>query len=129
MYDQLGDLKAYHLVSEHFDALNRVIVKHSGAVVKTIGDAVMASFCTPLQGIRAALEIFDAIDEFNQGRDESLILKIGLHAGHSIAVTINERLDYFGQTVIIASRIQQMATQMKSISATKFIVTTEFMSF
>jgi len=109
LYDQLGDLKAYRLVSEHFDALNRVIVKHSGAVVKTIGDAVMASFSTPLQGMRAALETFGAIDEFNQGRDEKLILKIGLHTGHSIAVTLNERLDYFGQTVNIASRIQQMA--------------------
>jgi len=109
LYDQLGDLKAYQLVSQHFDALNRVIVKHSGAVVKTIGDAVMASFCTPLEGMQAALEIFGAIDEFNQGRNEKLILKIGLHAGHSIAVTLNERLDYFGQTVNIASRIQQMA--------------------
>ena len=109
LYDQLGDLKAYHLVRQHFDALNRVIVSHSGAVVKTIGDAVMATFCTPLEATRAALEIFRAIDEFNRGRPEQLILKIGLHTGHSIAVTLNDRLDYFGQTVNIASRIQQLA--------------------
>jgi class 3 adenylate cyclase len=109
LYDQLGDLKAYHLVRQHFDALNRVIVKHSGAVVKTIGDAVMASFCTAYQGLEAALEIFRAIDEFNRDRTEQLILKIGLHTGHSIAVTLNDRLDYFGQTVNIASRIQQLA--------------------
>ncbi len=109
LYDQVGDLKAYHLVRQHFDALTKVIVKHSGAVVKTIGDAVMASFCTPLEAMLAALEIFRAIDEFNQGRTEQLILKIGLHTGHSIAVTLNDRLDYFGQTVNIASRIQQLA--------------------
>lgn len=109
LYDQLGDLKAYHLVRQHFDALNKVIVKHSGAVIKTIGDAVMASFCTPLEGMQAALEIFKAIDEFNQGRKEQLILKIGIHTGHSIAVTLNDRLDYFGQTVNIASRVQQLA--------------------
>jgi len=109
LYDQLGDLKAYHLVRQYFDALSRVIVKHSGAVVKTIGDAVMATFYTPMQGMQAALEIFDVIDEFNQGRNEKLISKIGLHAGHSIAVTLNERLDYFGQTVNIASRVQQLA--------------------
>jgi len=109
MYDKLGDLKAYHLVRQHFDALNQVIVKHSGAIVKTIGDAVMATFCTPLEGIQAGLEILGAIDEFNHGRTEQLILKIGVHTGNSIAVTLNERLDYFGQTVNIAARVQQQA--------------------
>ncbi|MDQ3845978.1 MAG: adenylate/guanylate cyclase domain-containing protein, partial [Bacteroidota bacterium] len=109
LYDQLGDLKAYHLVRQHFDALNSVVVKHSGAVVKTIGDAVMASFCTALEGMQAALEMFQAIDEFNRGRTEQIILKIGLHTGHTIAVTLNDRLDYFGQTVNIAARIQQLA--------------------
>ena len=109
LYDHLGDLKAYHLVRQHFDALNSAIAKHSGAIVKTIGDAVMATFCTPLEGTQAALEILRAIEEFNRGRTEQLILKIGLHTGHSIAVTLNERLDYFGQTVNIASRVQGLA--------------------
>src|SRR5262252_9586293 len=40
---------------------------------------------------------------------KKIILKIGLHTGHSIAVTLNDRLDYFGQTVNIASRVQQLA--------------------
>ncbi len=109
LYDQLGDLKAYHLVRQHFDALHNVIVKQSGAIVKTIGDAVMASFCTPLEGLKAALEIFRAIEDFNSTREEKLILKLGLHSGHSIAVTLNDRLDYFGQTVNIAARVQQQA--------------------
>ncbi len=38
-----------------------------------------------------------------------LILKIGVHTGAAIAVTLNERLDYFGQTVNIAARVQQLA--------------------
>src|ERR1043165_643429 len=91
LYDQLGDLKAYHLVRQHFDELNTVIAKHSGAIVKTMGDAVMAAFNTPQDGVQAALEIFRAIEEFNKGRSEQLILKIGLHTGHSIAVTLNDR--------------------------------------
>jgi class 3 adenylate cyclase len=32
-----------------------------------------------------------------------------LHTWHSITVTLNERLDYFGQTVNITSRVQQLA--------------------
>src|SRR5436190_5003435 len=60
LYDRLGDLKAYHLVRQHFDALNTVIRDRSGAVVKTIGDAVMAAFGTPIDGLRAALGILQA---------------------------------------------------------------------
>ena len=55
------------------------------------------------------MKFLNAIDEFNTGRREQLILKIGLHTGNSIAVTLNERLDYFGQTVNIALRVQALA--------------------
>ena len=37
------------------------------------------------------------------------MLKIGIHSGHSIVVTLNDRLDYFGQTVNIAARVQGLA--------------------
>ncbi|WP_425568595.1 hypothetical protein [Pontibacter saemangeumensis] len=46
--------------------------------------------------MRAALVMFGAIGEFNRGHTEELILKIGLHTGHCIAVTVNDRLVYFG---------------------------------
>ena len=46
----------------------------------------------------------------NRGQpDRQLILKIGIHKGAAIAVTLNERLDYFGQTVNIAARMQHLA--------------------
>jgi class 3 adenylate cyclase len=109
LYDQLGDLQAYHLVRQHFDALTQVITQRAGAVVKTIGDAVMATFLSPLSAVQAALDMLKKIDEFNHGRAEPLILKIGLHRGHSIVVSLNDRLDYFGQTVNIASRVQGLA--------------------
>lgn len=40
---------------------------------------------------------------------DQVVLKIGLHAGACLAVTLNDRLDYFGQTVNIAARVQGMA--------------------
>jgi class 3 adenylate cyclase len=109
MYDQVGDAKAYFLVRQHFETLNRVVAQNSGAVVKTIGDAVMATFMNPADAVKAAVEMLRDIDEFNQGITEDLILKIGIHRGHSIVVTLNDRLDYFGQTVNIASRVQGLA--------------------
>lgn len=40
---------------------------------------------------------------------DALILKIGLHHGPAIAVTMNDKVDYFGQSVNIASRVQGLA--------------------
>jgi class 3 adenylate cyclase len=53
----------------------------------------------------------EAMRRLNDGRGrEELLLKIGIHEGPCIAVSLNERQDYFGQTVNIASRVQQLAT-------------------
>ncbi len=80
-------------------------------MVKTIGDAVMATFPTPDRAIAAALRMRDAMRKLNEERGrEDLLLKIGIHEGPCIAVTLNERQDYFGQTVNIASRVQHLAT-------------------
>lgn len=109
MYDRIGDLKAYYLVRQHFDTLIRVIAQNSGAIVKTIGDAVMASFMNPLDAVKAAVEMLQEIEAFNRTISDDIILKIGVHRGPSIAVTLNDRLDYFGQTVNIAARVQGLA--------------------
>jgi class 3 adenylate cyclase len=109
MYEQIGDAKAYFLVHQHFDALSRVIRDRNGAIVKTIGDAVMAVFDNPVEATSAALEMIDALNEFNHTISQELILKVGIHRGHSMAVTVNERIDYFGQTVNIAARVQALA--------------------
>lgn len=104
LYSRMGDMRAYGLVGEHFGLLRDVVATHSGAVVKTIGDAVMASFSTPAPALEAAMEMNREIAKVGD-----LELKIGLHAGPCIAVDLNERLDYFGQTVNIAARVQAIA--------------------
>lgn len=110
LYDKIGDLKAFSLVRQHFDSLGKVVVKNSGAIVKTIGDAVMATFMNPFDAVNSAIEMLKEIEEFNRGlKGKEIILKIGVHKGPSIAVTLNDRLDYFGSTVNIASRVQELA--------------------
>ncbi|WP_048440016.1 adenylate/guanylate cyclase domain-containing protein [Caenimonas sp. SL110] len=111
LYERVGDLAAYDLVKAHFAVLNEVIGRQSGAVVKTIGDAVMASFPTPDRGMAAVLAMRDAMKKLNADRPaQDLLLKIGIHEGPCLAVTLNDRLDYFGQTVNIAARVQGLAT-------------------
>lgn len=110
MYEQTGDYQAYALVQRHFDLLTACTRNHAGSVVKTIGDAIMATFSSPADGLRAALEMVNAIEALNQPSAEvQLGLKVGLHTGPVLAVNANERLDFFGQTVNLAARIQGLA--------------------
>jgi adenylate cyclase len=111
LYDRLGDAVAYGLVRDHFDVLFQQVEKNHGVIVKTIGDSVMASFRRPSDGVAAAMGIRAAFNEFN-GRENlknEVIVKVGLHAGATIMVNLNNRLDYFGQVVNMAARIQGTA--------------------
>jgi class 3 adenylate cyclase len=106
LYELIGDAEAYGQVRRHFDFLTQWIGKNSGGVVKTIGDAVMAVFHLPEDALNAAIQIQQHVNDFNEGRRDPIVLKIGLYSGPAIAVNSNDRLDYFGRTVNIAARIQ-----------------------
>ena len=122
LYDRVGDLVAFDLVKEHFRLLQEIVAAESGAVVKTIGDAVMATFPTPDRAVAAALRMREAMQSLNdRHKSEDLLLKIGIHEGPCLAVTLNDRQDYFGQTVNIASRVQALAVS-RSILATGAVV-------
>jgi class 3 adenylate cyclase len=108
MYERVGDLAAFELVKSHFRLLHDVIGEYSGAVVKTIGDAVMATFPSPDLALAAGLRMRVAVRALGRAGDE-LTLKLGLHEGPCLAVMLNDRLDYFGQTVNIAARVQGLA--------------------
>ncbi len=84
---------------------------HDGGIVKTIGDAVMAAFSNPADAMRAALAVQRNMAQFNRDRqlgaeDGLVIVKLGLHGGPCIVVTLNDRLDYFGSTANLAARLQ-----------------------
>ena len=123
LYDRVGDLAAFDLVRAHFQVLNEIVATEAGAVVKTIGDAVMATFPTPDRALAAALRMREAMRRLNDGRNgHDLLLKIGIHEGPCLAVVLNDRQDYFGTTVNIASRVQGLADS-RSILATGPVVT------
>ena len=122
LYERVGDLVAFDLVRAHFSVLNEIVAAEAGAVVKTIGDAVMATFPTPDRAMAAALRMREAMARLNAERGrEDLLLKIGIHEGPCLAVMLNDRQDYFGQTVNIAARVQGLA-QSRSIFATAQVV-------
>jgi class 3 adenylate cyclase len=102
LYRQIGDAPAFGLVLDHFEVLRRVVNQQDGVIVKTIGDAVMAVFRAPADALRAAVLA-------QRELPQPLQLKVGIHYGPCIAVTLNDRLDYFGSTVNIAARLESLS--------------------
>jgi class 3 adenylate cyclase len=122
LYDRVGDLAAFDLVRSHFAELIAAVAGEGGAVIKTIGDAVMASFPTPDRALRAAMRMREAMRRINEARgSEDLALNIGMHVGPCLAVVLDDRQDYFGQTVNIAARVQGLA-EPTAVLATKSVV-------
>jgi len=109
LYREIGDATAFGRVMNHFDVLKKIIAERDGAIVKTIGDAVMAVFRDPANAVVAMLDAQEALASPTNSAPP-LELKAGLHTGPCIAVTLNDRLDYFGSTVNLAARLEGLST-------------------
>ncbi len=109
LYRDIGDATAFGRVMNHFDVLKRAIAQADGALVKTIGDAVMGVFRNPAAALTAMLQAQAQLSAPPEGT-APLTLKAGIHIGPCIAVTLNERLDYFGSTVNLAARLEGLST-------------------
>ena len=110
LYESVGDVNAYSSWFVNTSRmLNKIIRERSGAIIKTIGDAVMAGFERPQDAVRASIEMIEELSRFNRTASRPLGLKVGVHRGRAIAVTLNDRIDYFGQDVNIAARVQGLA--------------------
>jgi class 3 adenylate cyclase len=109
LYREIGDAPAFGCVMNHFDVLRDAIAEEDGAMVKTIGDAVMAVFRRPAGALRAFLTAQQVLASPPEGK-RPLLLKVGIHTGPCIAVTLNGRLDYFGCTVNMAARLEGLSS-------------------
>lgn len=119
LYHCLGDARAYELVAAHFRAVFGAVARYKGSAVKTIGDGIMGVFSdtgAALWGVAEAMRAIQRLnDEAGLTGDERLQLKIGMHVGPCIVVTLNRRLDFFGETVNIAARLNGLAQSNKAI--------------
>jgi class 3 adenylate cyclase len=109
LYREIGDAVAFGAVMGHFDVLREEIAREGGSIVKTLGDAIMAVFPRPAPALRAIMGAQGKLAAPPAGV-RPLTVKAGLHAGPCIAVTLNERLDYFGSNVNIAARLEPLST-------------------
>ncbi|MBU0734989.1 MAG: CHAT domain-containing protein, partial [Proteobacteria bacterium] len=107
--EKRGDLSGRAMLQKHNDILFPVIEKHDGVVIKTIGDAVMATFSTPLAAVKAASEIQKGLyrHHLKAGVGDRIRVKIGVNTGDALM----DGGDVFGDAVNVAARIQSKAKE------------------
>jgi class 3 adenylate cyclase len=120
LYKDIGDAPAFGRVLTHFEILRAAVATEGGAIVKTMGDAIMAVFPQPTAALRALIRAQRYLarpDDYalpagisTAHAPHPLALKAGLHHGPCIAINQNDRLDYFGTTVNIAARLCALGT-------------------
>ena len=106
-YTTVGDVVAFLEVRKHFVKLYEAVENNSGTVVKTIGDAVMASFQSAKDAFAAAESIQSYFTPDNQ--ETRLRLRVTIHKGPCMAINADTGIDYFGSTVNLAAKLQQIS--------------------
>jgi class 3 adenylate cyclase len=109
LYREIGDAPAFGRVLSHFDTLKAAIADGGGAIVKTMGDAVMATFTHPLAAVKAMRRAQGELAAPQKARSP-FALKCSIHQGPCLAINQNDRLDYFGTTVNVAARLCALST-------------------
>ncbi|MBN1997490.1 hypothetical protein JW935_08065 [candidate division KSB1 bacterium] len=105
-WDAHGDVQGRLMVDHHNRLLFPIIKKYRGRIIKTIGDAIMASFKKPGNAVKAAIAMQQVLERERRHYKRSILkVRIGIHTGHAIV----EQQDVFGDMVNVAARVEGCA--------------------
>ena len=97
-----GDRVADEILHDHEGIVRRAIDAHGGVEVAFLGDGFMATFDAPAAGLRCAIAIQQALQQYGRDNaDRRIRVRIGLH--HGAAVQRDGSL--YGQAVNAAARV------------------------
>ena len=92
--------RALALLATRLDSAGMLVRQHRGRVFKMTGDGLLAEFASPVEAVRAALEIQEAMRSANASAqaDDQLILRIGVNLGD----VVEREEDLMGGAVKVA---------------------------
>ena len=104
--DEEGTLRL--LKATQRDLIEPRVREHHGRIVKTTGDGFLIEFGSPLDAVRCALEVQEAVsaDGAPGASEEALRFRMGINLGDII---IEDDGDIYGDGVNVATRLEQLA--------------------
>lgn len=113
LYEKLGDTEALYAVDRCIKRMERAVEAFRGRVVKTIGDEVMAVFDSAEEAFQAASEMQQRITDLPPVSGVKLAIRLGFHHG----LVIEEKGDFFGDTVNTAARLAGLAKAGQALTS------------
>lgn len=106
MTQRLGDRRMQEVLGAHNSIVRRQVAAYDGFEVKSLGDGFMLAFSSARKALDCAVNIQQVFCSYNEDHpDEPLLVRMGLHTGEAM----KEDEDFFGKSVILASRITDQA--------------------
>ncbi len=105
MYENMGDELARERISKSLNKLISITKRHSGKLVKTIGDEILVYFRDVDMAVYAANCIQETMEDDRYPETIGVSIRIGMQFGSAIL----EDDDIFGDTVNVAARIAGLA--------------------
>lgn len=107
-FEKYGDAAGLAMVHHCNERLRKIVEEHGGVVVKTIGDAIMATFQDGPSSVRAAVEMQKSLTVINHAKpvEDHVFIRIGINYGLGIVRSNN---DVFGDAVNVAARLESLA--------------------
>jgi len=102
-FDRFGDTAGLMMLERHNELVLPALAEGGGTVVKTIGDAVLAVFTSPVAAVRTAIQIQQRLEAYNEDlpAEEQIFTRVGLNFGRGYM----KEKDVFGDVVNVAARI------------------------
>ena len=117
LLNRLGDEGNQELLHVHNTIVRESVSHHGGTEVKTMGDGFMIVFSNARDAAGCAIDIQRRLHRHNQEhQDLQLKVRIGLNSGE----VIKEEEDFFGNAVVLASRVMGHASGGQIIVSDQF---------
>jgi class 3 adenylate cyclase len=127
MTERLGDQASRDVLREHHQIVRGLLSTYGGREIKVQGDGFMVAFGGVARALRCAADMQRSFSVYSEAhRERPIQVHIGVHTGEAM----EEDDDFLGHTVIVASRISDVATPgeilVSSLSAQMVERTEEF---
>ncbi len=117
LFETRGDIEARALTSQVLNALTQITLRHSGTVIKTIGDEIMCTFPAPSNALHASVDMQRRVAGDLAWARDHLAIRIGLHHGEALL----EDGDVYGDAVNTAARMAQLAKREQIVTTSSTV--------